>query len=658
MHELFEAKLQSSGLTIKDSEHLGIELLLQKDLKKMFPSTTAPAALWLKYFDLKKNIRPEVYRIRVLGENKTNQFGINEKKPKYLQPPNSVPAAYFPKTVDWSTIQTSVEQPLIITEGELKSACGCKHGLPTIGLGGVSSWQSAALQWDILPELKEFVWARRDVVVCFDSDYRENKLVCSEMFKLCEKLRSMGAMPAIANLPQEGDNKVGMDDYIVKYGIDAFKDIINEADTDKLALELHKMNSTYCYINNQNIIIKEKNNRHMRPCDARSTIMANHKVLKTVGDKKKAVVVVDEWLSWPHRRELEALTYRPGQPIATEGNYNLWQGWGCEEKQGDISPWKDLLDFLFNHVTTDERDWFERWLAYPIQHPGTKMCSAIGVWSVKQGVGKSLAGLLVGDCYGKNFSEISQVDFESPFTAWGNNKQFVLVDDISNITKTAQRDHASRVKTLISQEAFKVNIKYLPQYLIPDCVNYYMTSNQPDALLLDESDRRFFIHHAPESCKDKKWYDRIDEWRRSGEGPSALLYYLRRLDLKGFDKYTRPPANEAKREMTEHSRSDHDQWCVDLRDYPDTILYMDNCPLEGDLFTTSELLELYKRESGSNKYLYVNTLSVSLAKAGLQHRLVHLDHTTKKLIAVRNTDKWENTRPKAWATQYKKQLGK
>jgi len=63
--------------------------------------------------------------------------------------------------------------------------------------------------------------------------------------------------------------------------------------------------------------------------------------------KVKRKPAAPAWLEWEHRRVAAAFVYRPGKELFINDEYNLWKGWGCEPKKGDITPWRDLLDYIF-----------------------------------------------------------------------------------------------------------------------------------------------------------------------------------------------------------------------------------------------------------------------------------------------------------------------
>jgi hypothetical protein len=98
--------------------------------------------------------------------------------------------------------------------------------------------------------------------------------------------------------------------------------------------------------------------------------------------------------------------------------------------------------------------------------------------------------------YGHNFIKIKSKDLYD--TWWAENRQFVLGDEISGSDKRAEAD---MMKAMITQEEVNINIKYIPQFSIPDCVNYYFTSNHADALFLEDEDRgslftKFWAGHS------------------------------------------------------------------------------------------------------------------------------------------------------------------
>jgi len=651
---LFKSKLSESGLTVSEAKSLGMRELSPKMLASLIPKAPKANALHIPYFDASGKERTNIFRVRLLGES---AYGV-PWSPKYLQASGTPPAAYFSKNTPWKKILSNPDIRICITEGELKAACACKLHIPTIGLGGIWSWGSKKLGWELLPELEAIAWTLRSVIIVVDSDGATNPLVEVGAHRLAAVLRKRGAKPRVLILPsKENGDKNGLDDYLVALGRPAFEEYLKNAKSDPLTEALWEMNERYAYVTAPDVLYDEKLHTMLNPHRAFTTTLANRSVMAPKGDgTSKLVAVAKPWFGWPHRREYARFTYAPGEPIDVGGNYNLWPGWGVEEKEGDLKPWFDLLDFVLGALTREERTWFERWLAYPIQHPGAKLDSAVCVWSRGQRIGKSFIALIMGDVYGtikdrENFAEIHQQEFESAFTSWGKHHQFVLVDDVNTVTRTSAKDHAARLKTLITQESFKLNIKHIANYTIPDTINYFLTSNRPDALLLDEKDCRFFVVQAPDEPQTKAWYARINKWRFEDGGPAALLYHLRRMPLGDFTDRTHPPKTGAKEDMHRLAQADHQTWAEELYAEPNSVLTFDKAKIKRDLYRASELLSIFSKENETCR-VAVNTFGASLSSAGFNTRVVRVGGAPIRLIPVRNREMWEKRPATEWAKHY------
>ena len=191
------------------------------------------------------------------------------------------------------------------------------------------------------------------------------------------------------------------------------------------------------------------------------------------------------------RQEADKLTYKPGEDQIIDNQFNTWPGWGTEPKEGDVQPFLRLINHLMQGAEDEAIKWLLQWFAYPIQNPGVKMFSSVVFHGNKHGTGKSLIGYTVGQIYGKNFTELSQSDLDASFNEWAENTQFVMGDEITGSNK---RQYSDYLKKLITQKEIRINAKHIRSYNIPDCINYFFTSNKADSFFLEDNDRRYFIH--------------------------------------------------------------------------------------------------------------------------------------------------------------------
>ncbi len=614
----FIKKLESSGLNLKDAKKLKFEMLTRQQAEKL--NVKPFEGFKIPYFDLQGKTT-NFFRVRYLETTKQGFTKQTDKKEqRYAQPPDTLNEAYLPPFISWTDYITDVSRPIIITEGELKAAAATARGWATIGLGGVDCFRSGKRGLSILPIFNQLSLAGREVFIIYDSDAALNPNVAAAESALCRELTALGARPYIVRLPNIlPGGKTGLDDYLLETDDDGFGSLLDEARANPfiLAKELHRLNEEVVLIRDPTCIYEWETGQKMSAPLFKDVLYAprtfiERRQLANGEVKATKVKTATEWLNWEQRAELKRLVYEPGQPSITEDyNLNLWKGWPCEPQEGDIAPWKELLDFVFAGEP-ESRKWFEQWCAYPLQYPGTKLFSACVIWGLATGTGKTLIGYTLMKLYGDNATEIGNAELESDDNDYAENKQFVVGEEITGGDK---RGIADRLKSLVTRETVRINIKYVAKYAIRDCINYYFTSNHPDAFYLDRHDRRFFIHEVGGTPLRHDFYTRrYDPWYKSASGMSALFHHLLTLDLTGFEPYAPPPMTTSKAEMIDQSQSDLDAWVAMLRESPDTILQVNGNIIKYALYRAEDLLPIFSPDGQKN--LTASGLARALKRAG------------------------------------------
>ena len=147
---------------------------------------------------------------------------------KYLQPKNIAPQPYILPSI--AELKNKPHKPIIFTEGEKKTLCLIKNGYYAIGLAGVWEFKNKKQGEPFLKELDEWNWKERTVHICFDADALFNSQVLKAEIELALNLYFRGAKVFIIRLPQPNHTeKVGVDDFIAQKGIEAFRQLYNEA---------------------------------------------------------------------------------------------------------------------------------------------------------------------------------------------------------------------------------------------------------------------------------------------------------------------------------------------------------------------------------------------------------------------------------------------
>lgn len=146
---------------------------------------------------------------------------------KYDQPADSGTPPYFATIYDWSNLEHGEVAACVITEGEKKALALCCAGIPAVAIGGVFNFadHSAGLH----PELRDVATRCRDIYIAFDSDAAYKPDIRLAEWRLAGQLALSGARVHIVRIPASGDDKVGVDDYLLEHGAAALQELILSA---------------------------------------------------------------------------------------------------------------------------------------------------------------------------------------------------------------------------------------------------------------------------------------------------------------------------------------------------------------------------------------------------------------------------------------------
>jgi putative DNA primase/helicase len=161
---------------------------------------------------------------------------------KYESPYRLPNRVYYPPGF-WEAIRDP-GTPIIITEGEKKSLSAMSRGLACIGLVGVWGFTQKRPRRQtgratgpriLIDDLNRIHWHGRKVYIIFDSDAAENPNIRKAERSLAALLSGRGAMVRVVRLPQIGDGKTGLDDFLVHHGdagANELRKLLAKADSD------------------------------------------------------------------------------------------------------------------------------------------------------------------------------------------------------------------------------------------------------------------------------------------------------------------------------------------------------------------------------------------------------------------------------------------
>jgi putative DNA primase/helicase len=200
-----------------------------------------------------------------------------------------------------------------------------------------------------------------------------------------------------------------------------------------------------------------------------------------------------------------------------------------------------------------------QWMAYPLQHPGAKMQTAI-VMHGAEGTGKNLLWNAVRSIYGEYGVLITQTELEDKYNGWLSRKLFIIANEV--ISRQELRHHVGRLKNMITESPLPIRDMYMPLRYEANHANAVFLTNENRALQISPGDRRYTIIRTP-GPKDEAYYTAVAAELKAG-GAAALHKYLLELDCGEFNENTKPPATLAKDELIELGMSSAQRFQTEL----------------------------------------------------------------------------------------------
>ena len=248
---------------------------------------------------------------------------------------------------------------------------------------------------------------------------------------------------------------------------------------------------------------------------------------------------------------------------------NLWGGWPTTPRQGNCAILLELLEYLCSEEENYRAafDWVVKWIAYPIQHPGAKMKTAL-IFHGPQGTGKNLFFEAVMAVYGEYGRIVDQDAVEDKFNDWLSRKLFMIADEV--VARAELYHTKNKLKGIITGSSLRINPKNVSAHDEVNHVNLVFLSNEYQPLVLEKDDRRYAVIHTPEKLT-QEFYGQVRDEIKAG-GIAALHHYLLNLDLGDFDEHTKPPMTRAKQDLIESGKDSVqgfiDDWVAGKLDLP------------------------------------------------------------------------------------------
>jgi putative DNA primase/helicase len=261
---------------------------------------------------------------------------------------------------------------------------------------------------------------------------------------------------------------------------------------------------------------------------------------------------VDRWLNSPRRRVLhpDYVVFDPKGLHDRTKTVNLFRGIEMKPKQGgDCKLLLELLQYLCGEQGQDITpftDWVLNWIAYPLQHVGAKMQSAV-VMSGPEGTGKNQFWGTVADIYGRYAALITQAELEDKFNSWQSAKLFIIANEV--VTRAEMSHLVGKLKNLVTEGKIYINRKMQDQRYESNHMQIVFLSNELQPLKISAGDRRYMILRTP-AILDAAFYKAVGAEIKAG-GAEALYAFLLARELGDFNEHSKPPITQAKEDLVD-----------------------------------------------------------------------------------------------------------
>lgn len=261
------------------------------------------------------------------------------------------------------------------------------------------------------------------------------------------------------------------------------------------------------------------------------------------------------WLNSPERRvvDVENIVFDPTMTKDPNLYINTFDGLPMEPVRDDAAcenlRW--LISFLCNHDPSSF-DWLVRWLAYPLQHLGAKMDTAVLAHSTMEGSGKSLLFAdAFGMLYGQYAATVGQTQLESSFNAWQSRKLWSVFEEV--VSRDQRYNQVGKIKHLVTGKTVRMESKFINGWEEDNYMNAAFLSNEIMPWPIAPSDRRMLVLW-PEETLPVERQKAVGRELVNG-GVAALYGWLLSVDLGDFDQRTRPPSTDARERLVALSRA-------------------------------------------------------------------------------------------------------
>jgi len=472
--------------------------------------------------------------------------------------------------------------PLEAEKSMLAVRCAAeRRGRPLlpIALGGCYGWRgrigstedvNGALVTEIGPlsDLNRLAWARRDVVLCFDSNASTNAKVQRARRELASELIRRGAAVRILDLPATAGVN-GPDDFIGLRGDEAFFALFDAA-PDAAAFDvIVRLNAKHAVVREagKTVVIAEEHDPVLSRrvitrssfADFRNFYLAERATIGT--DPKNgqpiSVPVGHFWLTHQNRRQYQGIVMSPTRDV--DGYLNLWRGFAVQPQAGD---WSRFQRHIFEVICASNAPIYEyvlAWLAFGVQHPDRPAEVALALRG-QRGSGKGMFARAYGDLFGQHYLQIANTKhLTGHFNAHLQDAVVLFADEAF---WAGDKAGESVLKMLVTEPVIPIERKGRDLTLAKNMLHIILASNHEWVVPAGVDERRFCVLDIDPAYQQDHAYFRELVHELENGGREAMLHDLLHMDITAVNLRA-APQTEALRHQKVLPLPPNERWLFD-----------------------------------------------------------------------------------------------
>jgi hypothetical protein len=256
--------------------------------------------------------------------------------------------------------------------------------------------------------------------------------------------------------------------------------------------------------------------------------------------------IAETMLESPEFRKVTGITYWPEKPLVVYETtldkqcVNIWKPHPIERIDCDETELAAATQTFLNHMNfifpnEEYRNFFLNYLAHNVQHPGRKIRFAPLIQGV-QGTGKSYFAELMSLIFGRNYHLISNSEIMGSHNGWIEGKCFITIDEVMT---GGRREVTNSLKPIIGDDRININEKFVVGYSIPNRVNFLILTNNREAMVIDEKERRYWVYFSEADPQPEQYYNHLFDDLKVNF--NFIYEYLQRHKIENFNPDGRAP---------------------------------------------------------------------------------------------------------------------